>query len=489
MTAIHPTASSLLMPDSVSSLASCLSNYAYNDFREGRVRALLSASLQYEHTNEKRLIRPIKQLFTKLVEDAYFYGNKLIWVAPPHEATEKPLFTRNLGIYLGLWLIHTYLNRENSIPYILNTICFDVELGEITSVTHRNRIKKLVTEKTSGLSERQFYYLINYYDKCKNRVVLEAIVCLCFKSGLIRTASIFQQVNVRLSEADPASPEFVRALKTSFAHRHPVPSVSLDLCDDVVSALIRNRFNSICQFCGDQFVETVLLNNPAKSELKPTEWLTTLHRRYPNRNILFNQLIRRERMLLKMPAHIFNNQTDGGRFNYHLDFLRACYQTDMETLSTYPVRLDTTKFMYRFDTFCIKLLLTQDFAQLNNPLKMSYFRQYYKNIQLSLLLVKRHEKEIVWQGRSFTDNLEVDFLFFFMNDYRSINDYKAHFATEKLTDADVLEIFFWALELGIIEPLPSPVFHQIAAELTLENRGREGNFYRTLSISERTNCL
>lgn len=453
MTAIHPTVLPSLMPDSVSSLASYLSDYAYNDLRDGRVRALLSASLQYERTNEKELIRPIKRLFAKLVGDAYFYGNTLIWVAPPNEATQKPMFTRNLGIYLGLWLIHTYLNREISIAYLLNNICFDVELSEITSITHRNRIKTLLTGKTSDLSESQFQFLVDYYEKCKNRVVLEAIVCLCFKSGLFRTGSVFQRLNALLVEADPAVPALVRALKITFANRYPVPPVSFDFCHDVVSVLIRNRFKSICQYCGDQFVETALLNNPAKAELKPTDWLTVLYRQYPYRNILFNQLIRRERMLLKMPAHIFSNQTDDGRFNYHLDFLRACYQTDMDTLCTYPFRLDATKFIYRFDTFCIKLLLSQDFAQLNNPLKLSYFRQYYKNTQLSLLLIKRHEKEIVWQGRSFTDNLEVDFLFFFMNDYRSINDYKAHFEAEKLTDADVLEIFFWALELGIIDPM------------------------------------
>lgn len=455
MTAIHSAVPSSLVSYSPSHLASFSCDYMYNDLRGGRVRALLSASLHYERRQEQGMVLQMKRLFDKLVEDAFFYGNSLIWIAPPSGGTKKLLFTRNIGVYLGLWLIRTYLNREASIPILLNNISFDAELFEISSPTHRKRIRMFLKEEISSLMANDVHELIKYYIRTKTQVVLEAIVCLCFKSGLFRVTSIAQQVKTLLLETDPTALALVSELKTVFANRSALPSFSIDLSTGVVATLIRNRFKSIFQYCGNQFVETVLLNNLATDELKPNAWLTVLHDHYPDRNVLFNQLIRRERFLLKVPLYIFNDQTECGQFNYHLDFLRTCYQTDLNTLYTYRFRLATQKFTYQFNTFCIKLLLNQDFAQLKHPSKLRYFRQYYKNVQFSLLLVKRHEKEVIWQGRSFTDNLEVDFLFFFMNNFRSINEYKTHFALKRLTDTEMLEIFFWALELGIIEPAPS----------------------------------
>jgi hypothetical protein len=67
------------------------------------------------------------------------------------------------------------------------------------------------------------------------------------------------------------------------------------------------------------------------------------------------------------------------------------------------------------------------------------------------LLTKRFEKVVIWQGRSFRDNDEIDLIFYFLNDYNSPNDYLQTFGAKALSQQKVMEILFWCLEIGLLK--------------------------------------
>jgi hypothetical protein len=188
--------------------------------------------------------------------------------------------------------------------------------------------------------------------------------------------------------------------------------------------------------------------------LSPLLWLKTISYKYPQKTILFKNVIWREKLLLKMPKELFtlvNNNLS--KYEISNNLLLDIYRSDIESIFDMKLRIDISKTTTFFSSFWIGILSIKNFEDINREKKIIEFRKAHQYSRFTILLTKRFEKVISWQGRSFKDNDEIEFLYYFFEDFHSPNDYKSTLKEKALEDCKILELIFWCLELGIIESL------------------------------------
>jgi hypothetical protein len=421
------------------------SESAFNHLNGGRVGLLLIQFMYQREIEDDNFEKMVANNFNSIVGDTVFLNEKLTWL-PPSEDSDK-LFLRNIGIYLGLSVIHQHFLQSDEIIFLLNHISFEIELSEVSSHKYRKLLKQMFSSEPKDITLSNIHKLILYYQQSNNEVVLESIICFIILGRVSEEKSIS---NFILSSEAFNNP-FVKILLMASNQNRKSPKRSINFSENIVIDVMKKKLISLYQYCGENFMNTIIKDKQLDKTLNPTLWLRTILKEYPEKSRLFKNIVWRERMLLKLPKYLFSISDDLESYEQSNKVLLDVYKSDMDNIFKMKFKIDKSKIRIIFNSFWIGMLPIKNFAELNSPHRIMDFKKVQNHTRCSILLVKRSEKVIVWQGRSFRDNDEIAFLFYFLEDFYSPNNYKSTFGENALDDFKILGLIFWCLELGIIE--------------------------------------
>ncbi len=424
-----------------------LAENTYNYLTGGRVGYLLTLCVFYDNTSDERIKKIIVEILNSIKQDAFFLKEKLTWLPVYHTNNEhKRIFLRNIGIYLGLKLINQYFIDDESLETLSRHISFEVELGEVSSIKHRKMLQRMLISDTESIKTADIETLLTYHQNTHNQVVLEAIICILITNQSIINESLVNRTKEYIKQYEHG--RFIIALIELVLQKQVKKRTSLNLSGNFTEEMMQKNFSSVYQFCGEDTINKIIREQQLEKVFSPSLWLKNILKFYPNKSLLFKNVIWREQFLLNSPTWIFsiNKQPD-----YDLAPLHQCYNSNIDKLFEFKLKINKSKFEGFFGSFWIGILPIKDFRNLNIEKKIVDFRQTQQYSRFTILLAKRFEKIVTWQGRSFRDNDEIDFIFFFLNDFRSLNDYKNTFGEKALSDFKIIELTFWCLEIGIIQ--------------------------------------
>lgn len=426
---------------------SALAENTYNHLNGGRVGYLLTLCVFYDNTADERIKKIIVEIVKSIKQDAFFLKEKLTWLPVYQTNNEhKRIFLRNIGIYLGLKLIHQYFIDDESLENLTKHISFEVELSEVSSIKHRKMLQRMLISDTESVKTADIETLLIYHQNTPNQVVLEAVICILLTNQPIIHESWLKQIKESVRRYEHGN--FIIALLDLGLQKQVKKRTSLNLSGNFTEEMMQKNFSSVYQFCGEDSINKIIREQQLEKVFSPSLWLKNILTFYPNKSLLFKNVIWREQFLLHSPTWIFsiNKQPE-----YNLAPLHQCYNSNINTLFEFKLKIDKSKFKGFFGSFWIGILPIKDFRNLNIEKKIVDFRQAQQYSRFTILLAKRFEKIVTWQGRSFRDNDEIDFIFYFLNDFHSLNDYKNTFAEKALSDFKIIELTFWCLEIGIIQ--------------------------------------
>ena len=423
------------------------SNDAYNQLLGGRVGLLLSLAILYKEKPDDGINDEMNTVFKLIKQDILFLNDTITWLPPYNNDKNAKFFQRNIGIFMGLSMLNKYFVQENIIPLINKNINFEIELSEIASIRHRNLMRKMLKNDTQAIKLSEIEILISYFNLTGNEVVLEGILCFAILGNFTQKIKIEQLCISTQIHNIP----FLKALIEIFYQNIGSPKKVSNFSDDLVTEIMKTQLKSLYQFCGEDFMETVISEYNLTNILKPSIWLNSIMKKFPQKSILFKNVIWREKLLLKSHYHLF-----AINFEHPYDsnkILHTYYVNDLDYVFKTKFKINKDKIKTMFSSFWIGILPVNNFKGLNIEQKIEEFKKNQRYIRFTILLTKRFEKVVTWQGRSFRDNDEIDFLFFFFDNFKSPNDYREKFGNEALGYFKIVEIIFWCLEVGIIIPL------------------------------------
>jgi hypothetical protein len=421
------------------------SEHAYNHLVGGRVGLLVALAIIYEETFSQDIHKMMVSTYHKIMEDARFLQDKLTWL-PPHPKNtpnNESIFTRNIGIYLGLSVIQHYFIDENCLPIITKNINFEIELQEIVSIKYRKLVKKMLEMDAKSLILSDIYTLITYAESTQNSTVSEAIVCFATIGGFLENTRIHAFIN----QTFVVKNELLTTLFELLILRQTPQKYTLIFSESPITDIMSDKLSSLYQYCGDEFMNNIITSQCLHTTLNPTIWLKTIAKLYPERSLLFKNIIWREKLIFNPPAHIFSISAEA----QNATLLHQCYTDDLAHFLNRKFRIDIAKADLMFSSFWLGMLPIKNFKELNVERKIIDFRRTQQYARCTILLTKRFEKVVIWQGRSFRDNDEIDLIFYFLNDYNSPNDYLQTFGAKALSQQKVMEILFWCLEIGLLK--------------------------------------
>jgi hypothetical protein len=425
------------------------SESAYNQLNGGRVGLLLIQAILCSAKKDENFEKTLIHNFNLIVNETLFLNEKLTWL-PPYQQNQngQNLFLRNIGIYLGLSIVHQYYFQEDNIYFLLKHISFEVELNEVSSYKHRKLLKQLFDSDAKDIKLADIHKLICYYQQSNNQVVLESIICFIIIGDFLKEKS----VNGIIQNIEKLNDPFIKVLLIACQQQKTVQEHRFIFSENVICDIMKKKFISLYQYCGEDFMNVTIKEKQLDRSLNPLLWLRTISNEYPQKTRLFKNIIWREKLLLKMPKDLFtlaNNNLSKCESSNNL--LLDIYKGDIKSVFDMKLRIDISKINSFFSSFWIGILAIKNFKEINHEKKIVEFRKTHQYSRFTILLTKRFDKVISWQGRSFKDNDEIEFLYYFFEDFHSPNDYKSTFKEKALEDLKILELIFWCLELGIIE--------------------------------------
>lgn len=420
---------------------------SYNHLIGGRVGQLLSLFIIQDTFPHLDLKSNIQNVFQAFIQDATFLKNKLIWLQPYNVASER-LLLGNSGIYLGLSIIQRFYASQKNLQTIINHISFEVELKTISSITIRRKLKQYLEGKMS-FDETFLQELLVYHHRTQNIAVLEFVVCGVILGNHVFDKKLVKEIIHTLERVSPTIADFIRIL-IDFLGDSPKRQLNIEFTNNVVYEIFSRNFQSLYDFCGEEFIKTTTQNLEVNQTIEPSVWLKNIYKTYPNRTSLFRNIVWREQLRLKIPSQIFE-PSNNTSYSQNIQALHVCYRSSSSEFFETKFKIDKNKFMMFFNSFWIGSLSVSSFKEWNNPKTISDFKKHHTYTKFTILLTKRFEKKITWQGRNFRDNDEVDFIYYFLEDYRSPNQYKKDMGSAALEDFKITEMIFWALELGIMK--------------------------------------
>lgn len=421
------------------------SNDAYNQLLGGRVGLLLSLAILYKQKPDDVIKIEMKTVLNLIKQEALFLNDSLTWLPPYRNDKSATFFLRNIGIYLGLSMLNKYFVQEETIALIKRNINFEIELSEIISIRHKNLMRKMLKNEAETIKLSDVEILINYFNLTENKVVLEGILCFAILGNFTKETIVKQLfVNTQI-----LNNVFLKALLELVSQNTNLPKKVSNFSNDSVTEIMENRLKSLYQFCGEDFIECIIAKDKLTDVLKPSIWLNSILKNFPHKSILFRNVIWREKLLLKPHNHLFAINTE-----YHKNSnktLHTYYTNDLDYVFETKFKIDKSKIKMLFNSFWIGIIPVSNFEDLNIERKIKEFKKQ-RHTRFTVLLTKRFEKVIKWQGRSFKDNDEIDFLFFFFDDFKSPNEYREKVGNKALDYFKIVEIIFWCLEMGILVP-------------------------------------
>lgn len=420
---------------------------AYNQLLGGRVGLLLSLAILYKQKTDDSINEEMNKVFKLIQQDVLFLNDSLTWL-PPYSANENAKFlVRNIGMYLGFSIVNRYFVQEEAIPFIKKSINFEIELNEIVSIRHRNMMRKMLKNETQTIKLSDIEILINYFNRTNNNVVLEGIACFAILGNFTEEIIVKQLfVNTQILNIP-----FLKALIKIVSQNIDLPKEISNFSNNPVIDIMENRLKSLYQFCGKDFMERIILKDNLAGVLKPTIWLNSILKNFPQKSILFKNIIWREKLLLKPQNHLFTISSEYP--NDSNNTLHTYYTNDLDYVFKTKFKIDKSKIKILFSSFWIGIIPVNNFEGLNIERKINEFKKTQRHTRFTILLTKRFEKVVTWQGRSFRDNDEIDFLFFFLDNFKSPDEYREKFGNDALEYFKIVEIIFWCLEIGILIPL------------------------------------
>jgi hypothetical protein len=423
------------------------SNDTYNQLLGGRMGLLLSLAILYKQQPDDSISEEMVKVFKLIQQDILFLNDGLTWLPPYDIDSKNSFFLRNVGIYLGLSIINKHFVQEQTIPLIKKSINFEIELNEIASIRHRNLMRNMLKNETGTIKWSDLEMLVSYFNQTGHKVVLEGIICFAILGNFTQEILIKHLlVNTQIQNIS-----FLKALIEIVSQDIDSPKKSANFSDDIVVEIMQSRLKSLYQFCGKESIEEIILKENLTQILKPSIWLKCIFKNFPQKSILFKNVIWREKLLLKPPIHLFSINTKYG--NDSNKTLHKYYTNDLNYVFENKFKIDKNKIKTVFSSFWIGIIPVNNFEGLNIQRKIDEFRQNQRHTRFTILLTKRFEKVVTWQGRSFRDNDEIDFLFFFLDDFKSPNEYRKIYGNEALEYFKIVEIIFWCLEIGILIPM------------------------------------
>lgn len=428
-----------------------LSESLYNHLNGRRLCTLLtSLVLLNKRHSEERLSKLIINLFNKIYSDVKYTKNEILWLEPLLE--EESLLNGNLGIYTGLLLIDRYLIHDKNLATFIRCINISRELNQIKSKKLRKIIWDIVNDGKCDLLDEKVMLFLEDYPVTKNTKVLEFAIFIIVYCNFKITLNTFLKLESLISNFK--SSDFINCLLKYFltiSHNDVSnKKINLDISSSAISIITANNFKSIYQFCGDNFLEKVIKSNSFDELINPSLFLSVVSFIFKKKSLLFRHLISGSRLKLHIPKYIFDKKFDDESITISIEILQKCYNSSYDDFFKIKFCLKKNNLSIYFKTLYLDTLnLNPDFANVTDKYIQGFAKNYRYN-KFIVLTAKRFEKNVAWLGRSFQDNNEVDFIFFLLNDFGTLNDYKKKYNKNSLEDFRLIEIIFFFLELGLI---------------------------------------